>query len=100
MNSISLESVVRRSSDVMASQVDNELVMMDVERGMYYALNPVGADIWERLTEPQTVADLCAQLMQRYDVDQATCEPDVLAVLNAMAANGLLTQGRVDSPYL
>lgn len=90
MNSISLESVVRRSSDVMASQVDNELVMMDVERGMYYALNPVGADIWERLTEPQTVADLCAQLMQQYDVDQATCEADVLAVLNEMAENGLL----------
>ncbi len=90
MNSISLESVVRRSSEVMASQVDNELVMMDIERGMYYALNPVGADIWERLTEPQTVADLCAQLMQQYDVDQATCEADVLAVLNDMAENGLL----------
>lgn len=92
MNSISLESVVRRSSDVMASQVDNELVMMDVERGMYYALNPVGADIWERLAEPQKVADLCAQLMQQYDVDQATCEADVLAVLNDMAENGLLAQ--------
>ncbi len=34
MSSISLESVVRRSNDVIASQVDNELVMMDVERGM------------------------------------------------------------------
>lgn len=92
MNSISLESIVRRSSDVMASQVDNELVMMDVERGMYYALNPVGADIWERLAEPQTVADICAQLTQQYDVDQATCEADVLAVLNDMAENGLLAQ--------
>ena len=92
MSDITLESVVRRSSDVMASQVDNELVMMDIERGMYYALNPVGADIWERLAEPQTVADICAQLMQQYDVDQATCEADVLAVLNDMAENGLLAQ--------
>lgn len=90
MRNITLESVVRRSSDVMASQVDNELVMMDIERGMYYALNPVGADLWERLAEPQQVADLCAQLMQQYDVDQATCEADVLAVLNDMAESGLL----------
>lgn len=37
MRDITLESVVRRSSDVMASQVENELVMMDIERGMYYA---------------------------------------------------------------
>lgn len=90
MSNITLESVVRRSSDVMASQVDNELVMMDIERGMYYALNAVGADIWARLAEPQKVADLCAQLQQEYAVDRATCEADVLAVLNDMAENGLL----------
>ena len=90
MRDITLESIVRRSSDVMASQVDNELVMMDIEHGMYYALNPVGADIWNRLAEPQKVADLCAQLQGEYDVDQATCEADVLAVLNDMAGEGLL----------
>lgn len=90
MRDITLESVVRRSSEVMASQVDNELVMMDIERGMYYALSAVGADIWARLAEPQQVADLCAQLQQEYAVDRATCETDVLAVLNDMAENGLL----------
>lgn len=93
MSDITLESVVRRSGDVMASQVDNELVMMDIERGMYYALNPVGAEIWARLAEPQQVAALCAQLQQVYAVDRATCETDVLAVLNDMAENGLLVQG-------
>lgn len=93
MSNITLESVVRRSSDVMVSQVDNELVMMDIERGMYYALNPVGADIWERLAEPQQVANLCARLQQDYAVDRATCEADVLAVLNDMAENGLLQPG-------
>jgi hypothetical protein len=84
--------VVRRTPDVMASPVDNELVMMDIERGMYYALNPVGSDIWERLAEPQKVADLCTQLQRVYAVDRATCEADVLAVLNDMAENGLLAQ--------
>ena len=92
MSKITLASVVCRSGDVLASPVDSELVMMDIERGMYYALNPVGSDIWERLTEPQKVADLCAQLQQVYAVDRATCEADVLAVLNDMAENGLLAQ--------
>jgi len=90
MSEITLESVVRRSSDVMASPVDDELVMMDIERGMYYALSTVGADIWERLAEPVKVAELCAQLQQEYDVAPAACEADVLAVLNDMAGEGLL----------
>jgi hypothetical protein len=76
----------------MSSPVDDELVMMDLERGVYYSLDRVGADIWSRLAEPQAVAALCAQLMQKYEVDQATCEADVLAVLNEMAANGLLAE--------
>ena len=90
MSEITLNSTVVRSSDVMASPVDNELVMMDMERGAYYSLDRVGADIWNRLAAPLAVVDLCAQLMAQYDVDQATCEADVLAVLNEMAGNGLL----------
>ena len=90
MSEITLDSVVCRSSDVMASSVENELVMMDIDRGMYYALNAVGSVIWERIAQPSKVADLCDQLQQVYAVDAATCAADVLAVLNDMAANGLL----------
>ena len=90
MNEITLNSTVVRSSDVMSSPVDDELVMIDIEQGAYYSLDRVGADIWNRLAAPLAMADLCAQLMQQYDVDQATCEADVLAVLNEMAEDGLL----------
>jgi hypothetical protein len=92
MKEITFDATVVRSNDVMASPVDNELVMMDLERGVYYGLDRIGADIWNRLAAPMAVADLCAQLMQTYEVDQATCEADVLAVLNEMAANGLLVE--------
>lgn len=90
MRKLTLESTVVRTSDVLASPVDDELVMMDIEQGAYFSLDRVGADIWARLAEPLTVADLCAQLQRQYNVDQATCEADVLAVLNEMASNGLL----------
>ncbi len=92
MRGITLESVVQRSSDILASPVDDELVMMSLERGMYYSLDTIGADIWERLAQPVAVAALCSQLMQKYAVDRATCETDVLAVLNEMATNGLLAE--------
>ncbi|WP_129676345.1 lasso peptide biosynthesis PqqD family chaperone [Candidatus Chloroploca sp. Khr17] len=92
MPELTLDSTVVRAEDVMASPVDDELVMMDLERGVYYSLDRVGADIWNRLAQPVAVADLCSQLMQKYAVDQETCETDVLAVLNDMAANGLLAE--------
>lgn len=90
MSDITLDSVVRRADTVMASPVDDDLIMMDIDQGMYYALNPVGANIWERLAEPVKVADLCTQLQQVYAVDSVTCETEVLALLNDMSGNGLL----------
>lgn len=91
MDAITLHSTVVRSTDVMASAVDNELVMMDIERGMYYALDAVGTDIWGRIAQPVRVADLCDTLRKVYSVDAATCQKDVLDLLNDMAQNGLLT---------
>jgi hypothetical protein len=90
MNAITLGSVVRRADNVMANPVDDDLIMMDIEQGMYYALDTIGANIWERRAQPVKVADLCTQLQQLYQVDSATCEADVLALLNDMAGSGLL----------
>ena len=87
---IYLESVVCRSSNILASRIEQDLVMMDIDQGMYYSLNPVGHDIWENLVEPLKVSDLCTQLQKEYAVDAAVCEADVLALLNDMASKGLI----------
>ena len=46
---LSLDSRIQRSSEPMQAELDNELVMMSVERGSYYGLDPVGSKIWELL---------------------------------------------------
>ncbi|MBI1299807.1 lasso peptide biosynthesis PqqD family chaperone [bacterium] len=91
MQNITLESVIHRSSDVMASHIDEDLVMMNIDRGQYYALDEIGADIWARLEEPTQVQDLCHQLQRQYRVNPMTCEADVLALLNDMYENDLLS---------
>lgn len=93
MNEITLDSIVVRSSEIMTSPMDKELVMMSVDRGMYYGLDPIGADIWERLAQPVRVADLCAQLVLDYEVEPAVCAADVLAVLNEMATEDMVHTG-------
>jgi hypothetical protein len=85
-----LESRVIRSQKLMGSQVDNELVMIDLESGEYYGLNEVATDIWELLAEPILVADLCVRLGQRYAVDEARCQREVLALLQQMQDKRML----------
>lgn len=72
------------------SEVDNEVVMLDVISGCYYNLDPVGSDIWKRLQNAMSVAELCAALQQDYDADAETIQQDVIAWLDKMREKGLI----------
>ncbi|KAA6187400.1 PqqD family protein [Thiohalocapsa marina] len=88
---ITLETRVARSDRIMSSPVDNALVMMDLEGGKYFSLDPIGAEIWARLAEPMRIGDLCEQLTSKYAVAPDICRHDVLKLLNKMAAEGLVS---------
>jgi hypothetical protein len=88
---LSLASRVRRSEDQIAAPVDDEIIILSVERGSYFGLDDIGSDIWERLATPMRVDALCDALAAEYDADRATIERDVLALLDKLAAAGLVS---------
>ena len=77
-------SVVKRANDVLAANVDDELVMMRLESNGYFGLDAIGRRIWELLDEPRTVGEICSTLLDEYDVQPAACEADVLRFLNEL----------------
>ena len=85
---LTLESTVVRSTEVMTSPVDDELVMMSLESSQYYGLNRVGRRIWELLAEPTTVAAVCAQLVTEFEVEPDQCASEVLAFLATLVQDG------------
>lgn len=88
--SLSMSSMVRRSDDHLAAETGDELVLMSINRGNYYGLDPIGADIWRRMETPRTILDLCLSLMKDYEADEATIRRDVLALLERLVAEGLI----------
>ncbi len=79
-----------KSTQVLTSHIDDEVVMMSSERGMYYNLNPIGSRIWELLDTPQTIDSLCAQLMDEYEVDEAICRQETEEFLQSLTERGLI----------
>jgi hypothetical protein len=92
-NTISADSVIRQSKDIVASDIDDEKVMMSMEKGHYYGLDSIGRSIWDILEKPMTVSQLIDTLRRDYDVDRETCERDVLAFLEALHADGIIHVG-------
>lgn len=87
---ISTASVVGQSKDIIASDIDDEKVMMNMEKGHYYGLDSVGCSVWNMLEKPIAVSELIATLRRHYDVDLETCERDVLIFLEELQADGII----------
>jgi Coenzyme PQQ synthesis protein D (PqqD) len=87
---LSLLTRIARNPNLPQATVGEELMMMDVESGNYYALDSIGRRIWELIAEPATVAGLCAQLTAEYDVAPEVCEAEVLDLLGKLAEHRLI----------
>ena len=83
-------SVIARSSELVCSDIDGEIVMMSIENGKYYGLDEVGSRIWEILEKPLPIADIIDQLLLNYEVEQATCEEDVMHFLQQLDDDDML----------
>lgn len=92
---VSLESTVRRNPQIMFTDLDDTVVMMDADEGMYYELDPVGARIWTLLATERSVEEMCALLVAEYDVTPEVCRDDVLEFLERAKMLGIVA---VSSP--
>ena len=95
MVTLTLDTMMSRSPHLMASKVGEEIMMMDIQKGMYYALNPVSARIWTLLDSACTVKALCDQLLAEYEVEPEQCEREVTQVLSTMLARDMITVDRL-----
>lgn len=91
MNSISLPQLVQRKGDnVMATNLGDELVMMDTQSGNYITLNDLGRVIWDKLEQPISVHDLIQYLLSKYNVTEAQCKTETHAFLQKLQIQGLI----------
>ncbi len=71
--------------------MDNETVMMSIEKGEYYGINSVGSRIWELIDSPEKVKDICKTMCEEFNVTPGQCRDDVVYFLNKMAGKGIIT---------
>ncbi|MDO8678752.1 MAG: PqqD family peptide modification chaperone [Acidobacteriota bacterium] len=87
---LSRSSTVRRNPDLLHAVAGDDILMMSVEAGTYFGLEQVGARIWELVADPITVEQICARLIDEYDVGSDVCEAEVLAFLAHLAEQHII----------
>ena len=73
-----------RSADILAANVDGELVMMSMEAGNYYSIGGIGTLVWELLAEPKSMDELVDNVVADYDVERERCAADVAVFVDEL----------------
>ena len=90
MKNITSLTKIQQAPGVLFNQVDDDLVMMDIKSGNYFGINPVGAEIWNKMEEPITVQGIINQLLAEYDIDEETCRKETLTFIQQTLERGFL----------
>lgn len=87
---ITIDSYVKRNNEVFASEIDEEVVMMNIGTGKYYGMDVVGSRIWELVKKKIQVKSLIDKLLEEYDVSEEECKNDVIEFLRQLESNNLV----------
>ena len=96
MTSKQLEAKIYDSSLVVAareqisSDLGQEVVILNLQSGVYHGLNEVGARVWNLIEQPKPVKELKQTLAQEYEVEPEVCTRDLLRLLHDLKAAGLI----------
>ncbi|MDE2406731.1 MAG: PqqD family protein [Xanthomonadaceae bacterium] len=89
-NSVTLESRLVRSPDVLFQEVGGEAVLLDLASEQYFGLDPVGTRIWELLDGEAPLARIHHTLAAEYDAKPARIGEDLLALAQTLLDAGLV----------
>ncbi len=75
---------------VFSREFGDELVLLDLDGGEYFALNEVGAALFRGLAGGRSVRETAHALEGAYEVEAAQLFQDLVALADALASRGLI----------
>jgi hypothetical protein len=76
--------------EVMARQVGDETVLLDLASGKYFGLDPVGTRMWHLLAEGKPLAAVCDAIAAEFEVARPQVEEDLQQLLAELKTEGLV----------
>jgi hypothetical protein len=86
--------VLQPHPQVVARRVEDELVVIQLDRNRIYALNRTGARFWELIVEGRSRSEACELMLEEFDVARAELEREIEELLDLLFREELLLTGK------
>jgi Coenzyme PQQ synthesis protein D (PqqD) len=75
---------------VLFQKVADEMVILSLNNGIYFGLDPVGTRMWELLAAGKTLAELAEAMTEEYDIGRELVASDAQRLVAELADHGLM----------
>lgn len=89
MSRPTLSSVLTINPDVTFRELDGEIVILNLETGIYFGLDAVGARTWKLIEDHGSLGVVFEALRSEYDAVPSLLERDLLELVHQLCAKGL-----------
>ena len=76
--------------NVLAREVEGELVVLNLETDQYYGLDETGTVMWTLLTSHSSIDEVFEKLVSKYDASAEVIGKDLESLIDGLLKEGLL----------
>lgn len=87
---LTIDQAIAVNGDIVFKEIDGEAVLLDLEQGTYFGLDPIGTRVWQTLVEHGCARPVVAPLLEEFDVTPDTLESDIVKLLGELRTNDLI----------
>lgn len=87
---LSAATRVVASRNNVSTTLSGEAIILGMDDGVYYGLDPVGTRIWDLVQVPRTLGEVSTTLATEYDVSAGQALADLVTLVSDLQARGLL----------
>lgn len=87
---IDQNTTYKLADNISFTELDDEMVLLNLNSGSYFGLNKTGIDILKLLIGGKTVAEITPLLADKYQIESAVLSSDVDALVNELIDSELI----------
>lgn len=88
--SVTLESRVRISDDAVFRELEGEAVIVHLDSGMYYGLDPVGTRLWQLIDAHGQLQPAFEAALGEFEVEPERLQRDLLQLVSDLERHRLV----------
>jgi hypothetical protein len=81
---------LRISKEVIFQELEGEAVLLNMQSGIFFGLNPVAKRMWELLSEFGESEKVLKQLLQEFDASEETLRQGLVDFIERLRSKGLV----------